>query len=382
MNILQTFKKNIVNLPGWRTNRKIIVIESDDWGMIRMASKEAYNWFLENGYKVDQSPVDRNDALETNDDLELLFGVLSKVKDKYGCNPVITANNIVANPDFEKIKAAEFSEYFYEPFTQTLDRYSGRDRVFELYKEGINQRLFYPQFHGREHINVNQWMKQLNSNNKKVLDAFKHNMPTVYKSVYTNCRNENLDAFGKVESDGWAEKEEVIQTGLDLFERIWGYRSLSFIAPCYIWPTEIEKILYQNGIKYMQGTHVQREPTFNSNIKKKYHYQGQTNKFGQRYLVRNVVFEPSLDPSEDSVSRALKEISCAFRHKKPAIICTHRFNFMGSIHSENRVKTLEKLYTLLTKLKKQWPEVEFMTTPELGKCMENDTMIFAKQKEN
>jgi len=25
----------IANIPGWRTNRKIIVIESDDWGSIR-----------------------------------------------------------------------------------------------------------------------------------------------------------------------------------------------------------------------------------------------------------------------------------------------------------------------------------------------------------
>ena len=26
----------IINIPGWTTNRKIIVIESDDWGSIRM----------------------------------------------------------------------------------------------------------------------------------------------------------------------------------------------------------------------------------------------------------------------------------------------------------------------------------------------------------
>ena len=34
--------RNLSNLPGWRTKRKIVVIESDDWGSIRMPSKRAY----------------------------------------------------------------------------------------------------------------------------------------------------------------------------------------------------------------------------------------------------------------------------------------------------------------------------------------------------
>lgn len=36
--MLRTVIKNFSNLPGWRTNRKIVVIESDDWGSIRMPS--------------------------------------------------------------------------------------------------------------------------------------------------------------------------------------------------------------------------------------------------------------------------------------------------------------------------------------------------------
>ena len=31
---------NITNARGWKTDRKIVVIESDDWGMIRMASSQ------------------------------------------------------------------------------------------------------------------------------------------------------------------------------------------------------------------------------------------------------------------------------------------------------------------------------------------------------
>ena len=42
MNIKQTITHNLLNIPGWRTKRHIVVIESDDWGSIRMPSKEVY----------------------------------------------------------------------------------------------------------------------------------------------------------------------------------------------------------------------------------------------------------------------------------------------------------------------------------------------------
>ena len=44
--MVKSFKKIITNIKGWRTNRKIVVIESDDWGTIRMSSKEAFNSLL------------------------------------------------------------------------------------------------------------------------------------------------------------------------------------------------------------------------------------------------------------------------------------------------------------------------------------------------
>ncbi len=31
MNIMDQLKNNLINIPGWRTNRKIVIINSDDW---------------------------------------------------------------------------------------------------------------------------------------------------------------------------------------------------------------------------------------------------------------------------------------------------------------------------------------------------------------
>lgn len=37
-----TIDRNIANLFGWCTNKKIVVIESDDWGSIRMPSLSSF----------------------------------------------------------------------------------------------------------------------------------------------------------------------------------------------------------------------------------------------------------------------------------------------------------------------------------------------------
>ena len=34
----------IYNIPGWRTKRHIVVIESDDWGAIRMPSRQVFDF--------------------------------------------------------------------------------------------------------------------------------------------------------------------------------------------------------------------------------------------------------------------------------------------------------------------------------------------------
>ena len=46
MSLKQTITHNLLNILGWRTKRHIVVIESDDWGSIRMPSKKVYDKLL------------------------------------------------------------------------------------------------------------------------------------------------------------------------------------------------------------------------------------------------------------------------------------------------------------------------------------------------
>lgn len=64
-----------------------------------------------------------NDTLASANDFSALYDTLIKFKDFKGNHPVITAVSLVANPDFEKIKESNYQAYYWEPFTETLEKY-------------------------------------------------------------------------------------------------------------------------------------------------------------------------------------------------------------------------------------------------------------------
>jgi hypothetical protein len=362
--------RNIQNVRGWRTKKRILVIESDDWGTVRMATKKAYQFFLNKGLPVDKCAYSSNDTLESNDDLALLFDVLASVKDSKGNTAVMTANNIVANPDFEKIKANHFQQYFYEPFTATLNRYPNHNNVESLYREGIDKNIFRPQFHGREHVNISRWMKALQNKDENARLAFDQAVFSVHTEKPTEL-NEYMDAFDADNAKELHSHAQIVQEGLAIFQQLWGYQSKSFIAPCYIWSSSLEPVLANSGVRYLQGLLNQLEPILQPGYqyKKRFHFQGSKNASGQRYLIRNAFFEPSTNPGFDWVNDCLHRIEIAFRWNKPAIISAHRLNFCGEINPDNRGNNLKLFAQLLNKIKQRWPAVEFMSSDMLGDVM-------------
>lgn len=365
--IISRSKKHLINIRGWRTNRKIIVIESDDWGAIRMPSAEVVEKLKNYGLNVEKCHYMKNDALASEEDLENLLNVLIDIVSENGQHPILTANTIVANPDFKKIWETNYEYYFYELFTDTLKKYPQHENSFKYWIEGMDKKLFYPQFHGREHLQVSRWMKDLKLPNRELQFAFRNNFYGISNSVSQHKRKSYQAAYDIENENDLDFIQEAITDGLSIFESVFGYRSKSTIAPNFVWDADIEKILSHCGVLYLQGGRVQRFPARRVN-KRKYvrRFTGQSNEFNQIYLIRNCSFEPSSNESIDWVGSCMSEINTAFMWGKPAIIDSHRVNYIGFINTDNRERSLKLLKKLLTNIVKKWPDVEFMTSDQLG----------------
>ena len=370
----QKVTNNLVNVPGWRTERKIVVIESDDWGAIRMPSREAYGRMLADGIRVDRDPYCRCDGLETAADLEALFDVLRCVKDKNGRHPVVTADAVVANPDFERIRQADFKHYFYEPVTEIFARSPRHAGTWELWQQGMDEGLIHPQFHGREHLNVAKWMQALNSDDVITRQAFEFGTFGLTSDVDPRIKLNYMGAFNSALPHDIDTYRQILTEGLDLFEQTFGFRSGSFIATTYTWPIEIEPILAANGVSYLQGMVSQHIPLDNDTTfrYKNSNFIGRRSPGGLIYLMRNAYFEPTQRPAFPWVDDCLRRIAIAFRWHKPATISAHRLNFIGSIDPANTSVTLPLFRTLLREIVRRWPDVEFMTSDQVGNLIKND----------
>jgi hypothetical protein len=111
-----------------------------------------------------------------------------------------------------------------------------------------------------------------------------------------------------------------------------------------MWDHHVEKTLSKLGVKYLQWITNQYVPksgkSNNHKIIYKKHYFGEKNSSGQRYFFRNVFFEPSIFPNKHWISDCLQRINIAFKCKKPAIIGSHRLNYIGFVNEQNRFQNL------------------------------------------
>lgn len=366
--------KNISNIPGWRTRRRIVVFESDDWGSIRTSSIEAVKKLIYQGIdfvSLDARRYSFNDSLATSEDLEALFSTLLSVKDCNSHPAVFTAISLVANPDFKAIREDDFHNYHYEPFTETLKKYPGCENSFALWRQGIDEGIFIPQFHGREHLNVISWMNALRNNHTETMEVFREGMWGYVNSFYGGRRINYQEAFNIHDPAEINILEGIIVDGLNLFEKLFGFRAELFVAPNGAFPNVLERCLFINGIKFISQAKIQKEPVGYGKTRKAFHYPGMKNKWGQVYMTRNCFFEPCSPLKTDWTDSCLNEIANAFWWNKPAIISSHRVNYIGSLNIANRQKSLQQLNKLLHSIKQNWSDVEFMSSVDLGNLMLN-----------
>lgn len=357
--------KYLSNLPGWRTQRKIVVFESDDWGSLRAPSSRGLEIMQKKGLPIgntDSIRFNQYDDLASSDDLECLFQVLNSFKDSKGNPMVITALSLVANPDFEKIKADEYRSYHYIELPDSLNK-QNKLKAWKLWQEGYQKRLFVPEFHGREHLNVASWLRDLQQNDPEAIEGFKHKFWGFRQKANSISYQAAFDVEFK---DDINLQKEIIKDGLFLFEKLHGRKANFIVPPNGPFSNILQKVAADAGIKYISTPKIFNEPLGAGKTRKHFRYLGKKNKHNQFYLTRNAFFEPSAPRKTDWVDACLKEVETAFQFNKPATISSHRVNYIGKHDIQNRDHGLNELKRLLFQITKNWPDVEFLSSSDLG----------------
>lgn len=369
MRLLQSvsnrLKKAYCEIKDYRTSRHILVFESDDWGSIRMSSQKHWSELLKMGYAVDKRPYERFDTLESSADLVALFDVLCKYKDCHGNHPVITANMLMANPDFEKIESTGFETYFYEPIKDTYQRYFGNSNVLNVMRQGIEEGVFMPQSHGREHFNVTLWMRRLQEGDEDLHNAFKFGMCGIAPLAHPEQGNKMMIALQAGNQEEQSRINRIVVDSLQMFEETWGFKSKTFVAPCYCWNEEIERVLSDNAVSLIQTSRV-KKAAYNSPMR--FCYSGEKSLFHQRYSVRTCAFEPATN-NNGSVDALMKQCENSFKNKLIAVFSTHRINYVGGLSEQNRTRTLSVLNDFLYRVLEEYPDIEFYSSDRLTEVL-------------
>lgn len=371
-NLKQNTLLNLKNIPGWKTNRKLVVFAVDDYGNVRVDSKQARERMDKAGLKI-HSRFDAFDTLETREDLEILFNTLSSVKDKNGNPAVFTPLALPCNINFEQMAEEGYQVYRYELLTETFQKLEALqpkayEGAWKLWYNGIKAGLMKPQFHGREHLNIKIINEKLKTKNYEVLTALKTRSytsisDTGYKTIgYTGA----FQFWDFAENVGFGK---IVKTGLEAFKKVFGYKATVFNAPAGGESNYIYKFLLDGGVRFIEVPLIKKEHLGFGKYKRVFNYTGKKYEPGQTFLVRNCVFEPTSDTSIDWVGYAMKQIEFAFRWNRPAVISSHRVNFCGHVDPNNRKTGINALSKLLKSITSKWGDVEFVSLEELGRLL-------------
>ena len=364
---------NLKNLPGWRTRRKLVVFNVDDYGNIRLASRAA-------GERLGQAGValtgrfDQLDTLETRADLEALFEVLDSVRDSTGRGAVFTPYTLSANPDFAALRADPDSwqaEALPDSFTRlAAEDPQAYDGTWAMWHEGIDRGLFQPEFHGREHLNLRLLMRKLARRDADVMANLQADSMAGLKADPDLPGVGFTHAFGLADRYDLAQHREIIADGIACFARIFGRPATCFTPPAQRLHPELKGFVAEHGIRAIDRPLHAVQQIDRGRTRRAFHVMGRKRGRDHVTLVRNVMFEPNLAPGRDEVARALGLIEAAFRWGKPAMISSHRVNFCGHIDPANRKAGLAALKRLLDAILRRWPDAEFLGAGELAQQIE------------
>ena len=313
----------------------VLIIESDDWG---------------------PGPVEHADSLRR------IIDVLLAHRDATARPAIMTIGAVLAVPDTVAIRAAGYASYRrrmlsdpeFLPIKQTL--LQGRERG-----------VLAIQLHGMEHCwpgtllelareagEVRNWLETSSGFDTESL-------PSAVQSRWTDVSALPSCPLGETAiRDAVAEETQA-------FSQCFGEQASVVVPPTFVWSRTVERHWANSGVRVIvtPGKRLTlRDANGKPGGEDKTILNGDRSEDGMIYLVRDVYFEPSLG---HDAKRALDDAESRFSLGRPALLETHRFNFVGD--PAVRDSSLAELDRLLMLARDRYPGLRFMNSCELAEAM-------------
>lgn len=350
--------------PDFGTH-KVIVFESDDWGLQAWVPDiDAYENISKKEWFADlcKDPDLRRYTPSTLEDetyLRNLFDILLNHKGGDGRHVVFQPNYIMGNPNFTAIRDNNFTKYVDIPLNVGYSPRWQRKGVITKAKEGYELGIWYPELHDRSHLNYKRWLSDLRNNNQDTLDSYENEMRITGNGMVIGCEFPS--------EMNYSEAKDNTLIAIDRFESVFGYKPHSIIAPNYCWSKQHEKAWRDSGISIVQAK--------KSFIKELCRFRIPFYMPNMNYLKRNCHFEVA-DGNEDEWKDTYKQIVTIWSKDEPAIVSTHRVNFV-TLNSSALSNNLNQLDALLTEIEVTHPTAVYITDFELFELKTNGSSVLA-----
>ncbi len=331
---------------GFHIDRPLVLLQSDDWGRVGVRDKEGYELLRAAGMRLGEHPYDFY-TLETADDVTAIHDLLKRHRDSTGRSACMGMNFVMANLDFEKISKGGFRDIHLMPLTDGLPGSWKREGLFEAYRSGVEDGIFFPSLHGLTHfcqIAVEHTQTKNNAQSELLRILWRAETPYIYWRMpwvgyeYHNP-GKRREGFLSAES-----QTRVIEKAADIFRKFFSRAATSACAPGYRANGDTHKAWAGQGIRVVQNGSGSPLPPH-------------MDEFEMLNLHRTIDIEPS--QKDLPVEKYIQLAEGCFARGVPAIVSVHAINFHSSLKDFRR-PTLSSLDEFLTALERKFPNLLYV----------------------
>jgi hypothetical protein len=338
--------------------RKVVVLESDDWGLCAWSPDESAHRALADqpAFRGPSGLRYAGSTLESAADVKRLAAVLLEFRGGDGFAPVLQANTVMASPDYARLHAPDFSCNALPTLThpQAPSRWA-RPGLWDAIAVAREAGVWWPELHGLHHLPETAWLSALRGGAADARRAFEQQSPV--------C--EAVASSGEFDS---SEPREVRRRNLEeavrRFTALFGRAPDSFCPPDYRWDSEVEDDAARLGVHVLQGRAERPAPPLTrlTHLFARYRFPDfDGEKF---YMPPRISFEPGAEEKVGKLGLAVvhRRVHNAWRRGHPALVSTHRANYV-QLDASRSIAGLHWLRELLARLCREG--AVFMTDAEV-----------------